>query len=33
MERSYGRDGLEGKYWKDKGIELWYRSGPLIEFR
>ena len=32
MERSHG-EGVEGKCRKDKGHDLWYRSGPLAEFR
>ena len=33
MERSHGEEGVEGKCRKDKGHDLWYRSGPLAEFR
>ena len=33
MERSHGEDGVEGKCRKDKGHDLWYRPGPLAEFR
>ena len=33
MERSHGEEGIEGKYRKDKGHDLWYRPGPLAEFR
>ena len=33
MERSHGEEGVEGKYRKDKGHDLWYRHGPLAEFR
>ena len=33
MERSHGEAGVEGKCRKDKGHDLWYRSGPLAEFR
>ena len=33
MERSHGEEGFEGKCRKDKGHDLWYRPGPLAEFR
>ena len=33
MERSHGEEGAEGKCRKDKGHDLWYRPGPLAEFR
>ena len=33
MKRSDGGEGIEGKYRKDKGHDLWYRPGPLTEFR
>ena len=34
MERSHdGEEGVEGKCRKDKGHDLWYRPGPLEEFR
>ena len=33
MERSHGKEGIEGKCTKDKGHDLWYRPGPLAEFR
>ena len=33
MERSHGEEGVEGKCRKDKGHDLWYRPGPLAEFR
>ena len=33
MERSHGKEGVEGKYRKDKGHDLGYRPGPLAEFR
>ena len=33
MERSHGEEGVEGKCRKDKGHNLWYRPGPLAEFR
>ena len=33
MERSHGEEGIEGKCRKDKGHDLWYRPGPLAEFR
>ena len=32
-ERSHGEEGIEGKCRKDKGHDLWYRPGPLAEFR
>ena len=32
MERSHGEGG-EGKCRRDKGHDLWYRPGPLAEFR
>ena len=32
MERSHG-EGIEGKCRKYKGHDLWYRPGPLAEFR
>ena len=33
MERSHGEEGIKGKCRKDKGHDLWYRPGPLAEFR
>ena len=33
MERSHGEEGVEDKCRKDKGHDLWYRPGPLAEFR
>ena len=33
MERSHGEEGIEGKCRKAKGHDLWYRPGPLAEFR
>ena len=33
MERSHGEEGVEGKCRKDKVHDLWYRPGPLAEFR
>ena len=33
MERSHGEEGVDGKCRKDKGLDLWYRPGPLAEFR
>ena len=33
MERSHREEGIEGKCRKDKGLDLWYRPGPLAEFR
>ena len=33
MERSHGEEGVEGKCRKDKCPDLWYRPGPLAEFR
>ena len=33
MERSHKEEGVEGKCRKDKGHDLWYRPGPLAEFR
>ena len=33
MERSHGEEGIGGKCRKDKGHDLWYRPGPLAEFR
>ena len=33
MERSHGEEGVEGKCRKDKSHDLWYRPGPLAEFR
>ena len=33
MERSHGEEWVEGKCRKDKGHYLWYRPGPLAEFR
>ena len=33
LERSHREEGIEGKCRKDKGHDLWYRSGPLAEFR
>ena len=27
------KEGIEGKCRKDKGYDLWYRPGPLVEFR
>ena len=33
MEGSHGEEGVEGKCRKDKGHDLWYRPGPLAEFR
>ena len=33
MERSHGEEGIEGKCRKYKGHDLWYRPGPLAEFR
>ena len=33
MERSHGEEWVEGKCRKDKGHYLWYRPGPLSEFR
>ena len=33
MESSRGEEGVEGKCRKDKGHDLWYRPGPLAEFR
>ena len=33
MERSHGEEGVGGKCRKDKGHDLWYRPGPLAEFR
>ena len=33
MERSHGEEGVEGKCKKDKVHDLWYRPGPLAEFR
>ena len=33
MERSHGEEGVNGKCRKDKGHDLWYRPGPLAEFR
>ena len=33
MGRSHGEEGIEGKCRKDKGNDLWYRPGPLAEFR
>ena len=32
-KRSHGEEGVEGKRRKDKGHDLWYRPGPLAEFR
>ena len=32
-ERSHGEEGVEDKCRKDKGHDLWYRPGPLAEFR
>ena len=33
MERSHGGEGVEGKCRKNKGHDLWYRPGPLAEFK
>ena len=33
MERSHREDGIEGKFRKDIGNDLWYRPGPLAEFK
>ena len=33
IERSHGEKGVEGKCRKDKGHDLWFRPGPLAEFR
>ena len=33
MEISHGEEWIEGKCTKDKGHDLWYRPGPLAEFR
>ena len=33
MERSHGEEGIEGECRKDKSHDLWYRPGPLAEFR
>ena len=33
MKGSHGEEGVEGKCRKDKGHDLWYRPGPLAEFR
>ena len=33
MEKSHKEEGVEGKCRKDKGHDLWYRPGPLAEFR
>ena len=33
MERSHREVEVEGKCRKDKGHDLWYRPGPLAEFR
>ena len=33
MERSHRKEGVEGKCRKDEGHDLWYRPGPLAEFR
>ena len=33
MERSHGEERIKGKCRKDKGHDLWYRPGPLTEFR
>ena len=33
MEISHREEGIEGKCRKDKGHDLWYRPGPLAEFR
>ena len=33
MERSHGEEGVVGKSRKGKGHNLWYRPGPLAEFR
>ena len=33
LQRSHGEEGVEGKCRKDKGHDLWYRPGPLAEFR
>ena len=33
MERSHEEEGIEGKCRKAKGHVLWYRPGPLAEFR
>ena len=31
--RSHGEEGIGGKCRKDNGHDLWYRPGPLAEFR
>ena len=33
MERSHGEEGIESECRKDKSHDLWYRPGPLAEFR
>ena len=33
IERSHGEEGVEGKRRKDKDFDLWYKPGPLAEFR
>ena len=33
METSHGDEGVEGKCRIDEGHHLWYRPGPLAEFR
>ena len=33
MERSHGEEGVEGECKKDNCHDLWYRLGPLAEFR
>ena len=33
MERCHGEEGIEGICRTDKGHDLWYRPGPLAEFR
>ena len=33
MKRSHGEEGVEGKCRNDKGRDLWYRPGPLAEFK
>ena len=33
IERSNGDEGVEGKYRKDKGLNLQYRPGPPANFR
>ena len=33
MERSHEEEGIDGKCRRYKGHDLWYRPGPLAEFR